>query len=197
MNWKMRGLGALGAVALAGTFAGMPAFAVTPVNGTGTVTNCHMSGTVKFNPPLSNKTQVVNTTITTSITCNGGTGDGKNVRTGSAKGVEKKSENCAGLAGSTAHKIYVSTKWVVKSGARPLNPSNGTLTKVVSNVSNSGVITFDASGKVTSGSFSKTPNNDILAHAIIKQNASTVVAQCGGAGVSSLTILSSSAIKIN
>ncbi|HEY3833346.1 MAG TPA: hypothetical protein VGO03_13700 [Acidimicrobiia bacterium] len=197
MNWKLRGLAIVGALTVAAGFVAVPAFAAAPVNGVGTVSNCKMSGSIAFSPALSNTTKVVTTTITTNITCHGGTGDGANIATGSAKGVEKKSESCSSLAGSTPHKLYISTKWVVKKGKRALNASNGTLTKVASSISNSGVITFNASGKVSSGSFSKAPNNDILAHAIIQQNASTVVAQCGAAGVSKLTIQPTSAIQIN
>jgi hypothetical protein len=197
MNWKMRSFGAVGALAAAGMVAGLPAFATTAVNGTGTVSNCHMSGTVKFNPPLSNTSQAVTTTIYTSITCNGGTGDGANIKSGSAHGTEKKVQSCSSMAGTTAHKIYVSTKWVVKTGKRPLNPSNGTLTSVKTSYNSAGVITFDATGKVNSGSFSKSPYNDIFAHAIIKENVSTVVSKCGSGGVSQLTIQPTSGFKIN
>jgi hypothetical protein len=198
MNWKTRGLGLLAVVALAGAFAAMPANAVTPVNGTGTLTKCTMGGTVTFKPALKTAAQTVTTTITVAVKCSGGTGDGANVVSGSSKGTETKTgQSCGSLGGTTTHSIKDTTSWVVKTGKRPINPSKGTLTSVTTTINNStGAITFDAKGKVNSGSFSKSPLNDIAAHALVKETFQTVATQCGGAGVSTLHIKPASTFKI-
>ncbi len=197
MNWKQRGLAAVGAVVFTAGFIAMPAVAAVPKVGVGTVSNCKISGTVKFNPPLKNASAIVTTTINTTIACNGGTGDGLTIKSGTAVATEKKSQNCGGLAGTTAHKIYISAKWVAKPGKPALANSNGTLTKVTTKVSAAGGITFDATGKITAGSFSKVPANDVLAHAIIKENLSAVLTLCGKTGVKQLTIQPTSALTIN
>jgi hypothetical protein len=195
MNWKTRGLGAIGAIALAGAFTAMPANATTPVNGTGTLTKCTMGGTVTFKPALKTSAQTVTTTIKVSVACSGGTGDGANVVSGSSLGTETKSgQSCGSLGGTTTHNIKDKTSWVVKTGKRPINPSNGTLTKVTTTINNStGAISFAATGKVNSGSFT---GRSIAAKALIKETFQQVATQCGGAGVSTLHIKPASTIKI-
>jgi hypothetical protein len=176
----------------------MPAFATTPKTGTGTLTKCTMSGTVKFSPALTGTSRSTKTTIAVKVTCTAGTGDGATVTGGSSTGTETKSQSCSGLAGTTSHNIADTTTWTVKSGKPALAASKGALTQIKSNANTTtGVVSFDATGKVKTGSFSKSPLNDIAAHAAIKENLSTVVNECGHSGVSTLTIKPTSTFKIN
>jgi len=181
---KLLGL-ALVATAGVGLMMG-PVSAVSPINGTGTVT-CSIKGTLKFSPPLKNGGTTPETiSLAASLSGCSGTGNGADVTKASAKGSEITANNaCASLVGTMSNTLSTTVKWTVGSGKPKLNPSTVGFSSETGNAGPP--LSFDASGSATAGSF----NGDSAAsHAVIQQTISQVLAACGSAtGLKSLTIV--------
>jgi hypothetical protein len=182
----------------AGAAAGISgAGATAPVTGTGTVTNCKFSGAAALAPPMKLANATVKMTISGTLTCSGGTGNGANVTGGTLTATETKVQNCTSLAASSAHKIYSSIVWKVKAGTPALANSAGILTKMTPTVKGNNV-TVDISGTNTKGSFSAAAHNKVLLHGIVKETVPQLLTACGSAtGLAKITLLSTSALKIS
>ena len=157
----MRRTGAWGVVAaavvlctagLAGTSS---AVMKPPIDGAGTVT-CNVTGTLTFDPALSANGPAVPTTVTLKAHLAGctGTGDGANVKSGTATvSGQSPTNDCATVllakpSGSRSGPL----RWVAQPHTPKLNPS--TIEFDGGSSSQGPPIIADAAGSSTAGSFS-------------------------------------------
>ena len=171
--------------------------ASTPINGTGTVTKCTFSGGATLSPPLRTSNASVKTTIRVTLACTGGTGNGAKVTGGSVLATETCTQNCSSLGTSGAHHFASTITWKVKVGTPALNPSKGTLTKFAPAV-NGQQVTVDVAGENTSGSFAKSPNNDVALHGVVKQTVNQLLSACASpSGLTTITFKPTSTFTVN
>jgi hypothetical protein len=166
-----------------GTAVGMgagTASAHANVTGKGTYNCTKETGTISFSPPLKFTAQTVKTTVKTSASgCTGGT---PKVLTEAGNSVTTKpNQSCTGLAGSTPFTI----KLTYSNGA-----AASTLTGTAKG-GGTGAATFTITGKTT-GSYASASTT---AKATLKQTTSQLATLCGGAGISTLNIVSGTVTK--
>ncbi|MCU1426122.1 MAG: hypothetical protein JWL83_122 [Actinomycetia bacterium] len=188
MNLKKKLLAGVGVATLAGmsVLAG-PAFAVTPVNGTGNASCSHLTGSIKFSPAYKNGGTATSTTITVKTTATNCSASGGNVTTitkiqskGSSHGT---SNDCSSLTSPSSNPLTVTSKY---KATPKINPSTTVFTSTTPGVSGSDA-TFTVAGSNTAGSFN---GNAVSATANVGPIAN-IVSKCGSnGGLKSLKIVS-------
>lgn len=164
------------------------AMAAAPIDGSGTVGTCVVSGSIKIKPALKNGNvgpAALKAKAKGKETCSGGTGDGANVISIKAKGTATTTtSDCSGLAGTTPSTLVLTVKWKVAPGTQKVNPSTVTFTSQTGGVTGDNHGQFDLSGTVTGGSFN---GNPVTAHIETDQLVLDLLNECGDKGIKKIT----------
>lgn len=165
------------------------ALAAAPIDGTGTVGTCPLTGQIKIKPALVNGGTAAGGTKAkgkSSGACTGGTMDGATVASFKAKGTSTTTSNdCISLLGPASTNLQFVIKWKVTPGSPKLNPSTVTFTTQTGGIAmDTTHASFDLVGTVTAGSFM---GNPVTVHAETDQALTDLGAACGAKGIKKIT----------
>jgi hypothetical protein len=202
MMMKVRSIATIGAAlgALAFMAVGASPAHASGIDGTGMVGTCVTnSGQIKIKPALTNTDMgagALKLKAKIPAACMSGSGDGTHITAGKSKGVGTTTmTTCAGLLGVQPANIDITVKWKT-DGTVKLNPSVIHISSQTGGATMDGHGSFDATGTVTSGSFS---GDTVTAHVETDLTLTEITTACGAKGLKKITfgLNGASTISIN